>query len=301
MVNIFSKSVKISVKGVNQSRFLTEMAKSGVMVKKVKKSADNIMTFIIKIKDREKVFAITDKMCYNVTKISPVGVYGAFSSAVKNLGVILGITAFLLLSPLPNFFISDIVIEGNGSVYKQGIIDYLKDNGVEKYAPLLGKDFDELSNQMLIDRDEFSFVSIKKQGSLIIVTAILSEEEPNRLKGQTFDLYATIDGVIKEVKVYKGKALVKVGDAVKKGDLLVTGMVDINGVTVSSNVYATVTLSTQKTLEFYSNNKDFEGELSTYIKSEYGNNAKYTITKKQEKNGFVYVAVVEEFFAIVAD
>ena len=50
-----------------------------------------------------------------------------------------------------------------------------------------------------------------------------------------------------------------------------------------------------------SKNNDFEEELSTYIKSEYGNNAKYTITKKQEKNGYAYFVSVEEVLAIVAD
>ena len=110
-----------------------------------------------------------------------------------------------------------------------------------------------------------------------------------------------MDGTIKEIKVYKGKSLVAVGDCVKQGDLLITGAVDINGVTVSSNVYAMVTVVTKKSLEFFSQNKDFDKELSLYIKSEYGNDAEYIITKKQEKNGCTYFVTVSKTVAIVAD
>ena len=110
MINIFTPRLKITVDGLNQSRFLSETAKAGILIKKVVKLSEKSMTFIIKRFDCEKVFAITDKMCYNVTKVAPIGFYALTVSAVKNLGITLGILAFILLSPLSNFVVSDIVI-----------------------------------------------------------------------------------------------------------------------------------------------------------------------------------------------
>ena len=301
MSNLFAPSIKFRVTGFNQSRFLTEVAKSGVSVKKVARYSEKDMSFVIKTKDREKVFAIMDKMCYNITNEIPIGFYGLLISAIKNVGVTVGIIAFLLSSALPNFIISDVVIKGSGRVYQQDILDFLSANGVQKYALSFGKDFDAIANEALINNDGLTFVSIKKSGAQIIVTAIVKEDEPVRLKGDTFNLYSTVEGVVKDIKVYKGTAVVNVGDLVCDGDLLVTGAVDINGVTVSSNVYAMVTIDVKKSLEFFSENKDFEKELSLFIKSEYGDNAEYIITKKQEKNGYAYFVTVSKTVAIVAN
>ena len=301
MSSLFTKRVILTVTGLNQTRFLTEVANAGITIKRVVRYSDREMSFIIKIKDRKKVFAIINKMCYNITNERAIGFYGACLSALKNVGVTIGVVVFLITSVLPNFIISDVVVEGNGNVYKQDILAYLSANGVKKYSLSFGKDFDAIANNALTDSDYLSFVSIRKSGAQIIVTAILKDEDPTRLKGETFDLYSTVDGTIKEIKVYKGKSLVAVGDCVKQGDLLITGAVDINGATVSSNVYAMVTVVTKKSLEFFSQNKDFDKELSLYIKSEYGNDAEYIITKKQEKNGCTYFVTVSKTVAIVAD
>ena len=89
----------------------------------------------------------------------------------------------------------------------------------------------------------------------------MSKESQSALDGNVYELLSDEDGVVESVKVYRGTAVVSVGDAVKKGDLLVGGYAVIKEQTVKVNLLATVTIIVER--EFvYTSNSDGEEETA---------------------------------------
>ncbi|MBQ0111171.1 MAG: sporulation protein YqfD, partial [Oscillospiraceae bacterium] len=80
-----------------------------------------------------------------------------------------------------------------------------------------------LRNKVLSKTDKIGFISFNVIGSRldIEVSEISHPQEKNRLP---CNLVATEDGVVKSLQIAQGTPLVKVGDGVKKGDLLVSGV-----------------------------------------------------------------------------
>jgi len=85
-------------------------------------------------------------------------------------------------------------------------------------------------------------VSLEKHGNTLMVDLALANSQVDRLNSQIYSLYSTVDGVVESLKVYRGTPLVKVGDKVENGALLVDGYMVIKEKTVKINVLASVSV-----------------------------------------------------------
>ena len=75
--------------------------------------------------------------------------------------------------------------------------------------------------------DGVSWMSINPIGTTLSVNISEKVEPPNvQDNTEPCNIVAKCDGVIKNIKVTEGRAVVKVGDAVVKGDVLISGIVE---------------------------------------------------------------------------
>ncbi|MBQ8935563.1 MAG: sporulation protein YqfD [Oscillospiraceae bacterium] len=160
--------------------------------------------------------------------LSPAGEAGLPSFLRRfrfRYGMIAGAVLFVLLLTLFSRFIMVIEIEGNETVSDSAILAGLQNHGfgVGSYGP--GVDVRDLSNEMLLDMEELSFLTVDITG--IRARVIVRETEPvPEIEDDTkyADISAAADGFVVDMNVIAGRPAVEEGQAVLKGDVLISSL-----------------------------------------------------------------------------
>ena len=154
--------------------------------------------------------------------------------------------SFIWMNLLTNYIVDIKIIHSNNGI-RRLLKEELDKNNVKKFS--LAYSFEELDNitkKILADnKNNLEWVSIKKDGMKYIVRAeeriIKSEEVSDKPR----DIVASKDAYITKVISSKGNVLVRQGEYVKKGTVLISGKItlyeDVKGVTsASGSVYGNV-------------------------------------------------------------
>lgn len=154
--------------------------------------------------------------------------------------------SFIWMNLLTNYIVDIEIIHSNSGI-RRLLKEELDKNNVKGFS--LAYSFEELDNitkKILADnKNNLEWVSIKKDGMKYIVRAeeriIKSEEVSDKPR----DIVASKDAYITKVISNKGNVLVRQGEYVKKGTVLISGKItlyeDVKGVTsASGSVYGNV-------------------------------------------------------------
>ena len=154
--------------------------------------------------------------------------------------------SFIWMNLLTNYIVDIKIIHSNNGI-RRLLKEELDKNKVKRFS--LAYSFEELDNitkKILADnKNNLEWVSIKKDGMKYIVRSeeriIKSEEVSDKPR----DIVASKDAYITKVISSKGNVLVRQGEYVKKGTVLISGKItlyeDVKGVTsASGSVYGNV-------------------------------------------------------------
>ena len=144
----------------------------------------------------------------------------------------LSFAAFLIALSLLyslSFFIWDIEFEGNYSYSQESLLTFLQEEGV--YHGILKNRIicDELEQKIRNQFPDITWVSAEISGTRLLVRlkenyGLLTVQEEDNTPS---DLVAEKDGVILEIITRSGVPMVKAGDHVEKGQVLVSGAVPV--------------------------------------------------------------------------
>jgi similar to stage IV sporulation protein len=209
--------------------------------------------------------------------------------------MVIGALCFCVLT----YFLSDVVFalefSGSGSIYKNQVMEFLEQNGVEKYSLFSKIDLKTLEDAVLASNDRLSFVGMERRGNRLEVELVLSSDKVQTLDGNVHALYSDVSGIIESVKVYRGTAVVKVGDNVNKGDLLVDGYVVLKENTIKINVLCAVSVIAEETLEYFSekDGEEEKAELFAQMQTEDKDVLASQTIKIPKDNGYLYIVNVK--------
>jgi len=140
-------------------------------------------------------------------------------------GIFFGIVFSVLLISFMGGYIWNITVVGNNRVTDAGIVDYLAQNGFKTGARWSSTDKENLEFGVMAEFPEVSWISINKLGSLALVEINETRDKPNVADDSKItNVVAQEDGIITHVTALGGWSTVKAGDAVSKGDLLISGI-----------------------------------------------------------------------------
>jgi sporulation protein YqfD len=208
------------------------------------------MYISVNLNQSKNFFAIAKELCYNIEKVREYGKGLPILFLLRNFGLVLGAILFTAIVFLSSNRIFGIEYSGSGKALKHSVQEYLSTRGITVYSKFSDIDLSRLEDEILANNDGLTFVSVEKKGNILSVYAILRKENVNVLKGDCARLVSTVSGVVESVKVYRGTAMVKVGDQVEKGALLVDGFVNVKEQVLTTNVIACVTLKTQRNFTY---------------------------------------------------
>ncbi|MDY3919999.1 MAG: sporulation protein YqfD [Candidatus Limivivens sp.] len=223
-------SVQIRITGQSYDRFLNLCANRNLCLRDLTCDGNSYLA-TISLKEFRSLRPLARKSRTRVRIVRreglPFFLYRYRHRKMLFCGMAFGIFLMFFLS----FFIWDIRIEGNQAQTADVIFDFLKESRVY-FGTLKNRvDCKELAVSMRRRFDNFTWVSVRIQGTQLLIdvqenNSTLTETEENL---PVSDLVAEVDGVIESIITRKGVPAVEPGTEVKKGDLLVSGQIEIIG------------------------------------------------------------------------
>ena len=144
----------------------------------------------------------------------------------KRYGLMLGGLCGAILIFLSGRVVWDVRVSGNERLTSEQVIEELRASGFGVGSRLRDFHAGELENRVLLASNSLSWISIYMDGTVAMVQVLERTAPPQDSPKKPANLIAGADGQIETIELLRGDCLVKVGQAVRAGDLLVSGIYD---------------------------------------------------------------------------
>lgn len=141
-------------------------------------------------------------------------------------GILLGAVLSVLIVFVLTRFVWSVSVVGNTSLEDDYILSAFEGYGVKVGVPISSVDTDAASERALEDITELSWAAVNRKGTVMVIEVRERKNAPKMYDAsKPTNVVASEDGLILNVDILYGKAEVKPGSAVTKGDLLISGII----------------------------------------------------------------------------
>ena len=272
----------VEVKGSSPERLFNLCRKHGIYVWNISKR-DNICCFCILIRDYFRINAMAVK-CRTFPKIKKrIGLPFHVRALLDRRTLLPCFAMFIITLFYLSLFVWSVNVSGQHRYTKEEISEYLSGLGIHRMMWKSRLDADAAEKQMRNDYKDIGWVSVSLEGTDIYVRLLESDLPASAIKtGDYSSLIASEDGVVNSIITRSGTPLVRTGDKVKKGQVLVSGIVeypDDSGEIYKKNpVYADADISLlvkrkyNKSFSMMYDKKEYTGRNKTEWAFVYNNN-----------------------------
>lgn len=218
--------VIIKVEGLTLERFLNLAATNDIYLWDIKRVNYTVLEMKASIEGFKALKEVIKKVGCRVEIIEKKGLPFILYKlrARKMLGF--GILIFLGLIIFLSSFIWNIEVTGNEKIKTQDIIKVLEKENIKSGIIKYNIDKDYTKHFLLDQFDNFSFVSVDIKGTKLIIEVKEQDLPPEKIDIATpCNIVANKKGVIVKVIARNGNAVVRKGDIVDKGDVLISGVI----------------------------------------------------------------------------
>lgn len=224
LMRLFRGCVYIIFSGDNPERMLTLLSRSRLPFWNIKRRSGGIVVCMYAA-HLKKLRSLRRGSGIKVHIIGRRGLPFRLHRYRKRGGFFLGILTFFILNWAASLFVWNIQIEGNLNVPTHRILSYLRSEGITEGTLARSIDCDNVRVRMAVAMEDISWASLSVEGSVLTVS--VHERQPITVPADTpCNLIASRDGVVGDIRALTGRTVVKKGDTVQKGQLLVSGVLE---------------------------------------------------------------------------
>lgn len=238
-INWLRGTVTLEVWGPFLERFFNICAAAGLGLWDVETRAEGRARVTLALWDLRRAGKLAEKAGCETRETGRGGLPALILNYRRRYGMAAGLVALTLLFGVLSRFILVVEVEGNETVSTWEILTALQSEGfgVGSYGP--GVDVRDLSNRMLMEMEELSFLTVNISGIRATVIVREADPVPQVADERAADLAAARDGVIVRLDVTAGRTVVEEGQAVLAGEVLVSGLLTHELGDGSGTVWAT--------------------------------------------------------------
>lgn len=220
--------VIILVEGYFLEKFVNICIRRQILLWDIKRQKNSMMALKVSIKGFKLLRPIARKTGCRVRIVRKRGLPFIINRYRGRKTFILGAAVFIVLFYFMTSFVWTIEVTGNEKVETDLILNELVSMGVKPGVLKYKIDPEDIANSIIIDIRELSWVNVMVKGTKVKVEVAEGVNRPPMVpKEVPCNIVAGKDGVIKSIVVKAGQEAVRVGDTVKKGQLLISGTVPI--------------------------------------------------------------------------
>lgn len=229
LVNWIRGVLTVRIGGVAPERFINLCSNKKIFIWNIR-SIENEIQFQIIAKKYKSLKPIAKKTGIVPQIIKKSGLPFLRHKYRKRYGFFAGAFICALLIYILSLFIWDISILGGTKYTPEAMLNFLKENQV--YAGIRKKKVNcqEIEEAMRLAYKDIGWVSAEIRGTrLIIKITETNMPAPAQKAIAPSHMVATKDAIVKSIITRSGTPLVKEGTVVKKGDILVSGILAVKG------------------------------------------------------------------------
>ena len=234
-------------------------------IKRTKSSNSAIAYANIGIKDYKKISKIAKATKCKVSIKTKKGLPFICNKYKKRKAFfVLFITIAILCIFLSNF-VWNIEIIGNNTIATEEIMKNLEEQGLKLGSFKNTVDTKKIINNMRLKRNDLAWIGINIEGTNATVKVVEADKKPEIVNEEDYcNIVATKEGIIVKVNALNGTPLVKEGDTIKKGSLLIGGWLEgkytgTRYVHANGSVYAKVWYSKKEKIDLKKKKKKQTG------------------------------------------
>lgn len=217
---------RIRIEGFEQQKLLSRCLSGNIMLRKLKIESDISMTAEILNEDWQEFLDLTKK-AYRITILREYGYRPFLLWFLHRKATLAGLLIFFAILFYQANFIAEIRISGYERIEEAQIRQALAELGLYEGC---SKDLDltDVKTKMFQKLDDLTWIGITCKGSLAEVTIVEGTKELKKADRTTpVHIVAQKEGYIEKVIPREGLTMVKDGAFVKKGDIVISGIVPI--------------------------------------------------------------------------
>ena len=216
----------ITVTGRYPERFFNVCAGRNILIWDVFPCSQTVFRCSISNRGFKMLPKIAKKTDVKIKIVKKCGFSTLLKRMKKRKIFVLGVGFFLLLLICLNLFVWKIEIMGCERVSARQVREVLEECGLKVgvFRPYL--DEKKLQNRVLIQMPELAWIWADKSGSKVTVQVKERVPRPELFDKHDFcNIVAEKDGVIESMIVRGGTPVISLGDTVRQGDILVSGLI----------------------------------------------------------------------------
>ncbi len=174
-----------------------------------------------------EIIDVATSLGFEANPCERVGLPFLFEKYKRRYGIMVGLILAWAIIFLSSLTIWDVRIAERSGEDPEKIKMLLKECGLEMGTFLPTLNVRAVENQFLLNNDEYSFLAVNVCGTVANVEIRrASKKGETEDKSQLCDVVASRDGTIISVEAYGGKPVVKKGDNVSEGDMLISSFME---------------------------------------------------------------------------
>lgn len=307
--------VKFSYTGGFREDFINDCYGKGIYLKNIR-SKKNELTAETKIEQYKTLHQIAFSHGGKVKIFKRKGFPFLLSPLNNRWGFFVGIVYLIFFISFMGGFVWNITVSGNNRVTEVKIVDYLAKNGFKIGTRWDHTDKEQLEVSIMAEFEDVAWISINKIGSTASIEINETVHKPDMVNQKKItNVKAAKDGVIVKVEAFGGWAEVQKGDAVAKGDLLISGVreSEVDKKNHYTHAYGrvlaeiddkiSINISRNQDEQISTYSKDYRSlsifgmEIPLYLKKDIGNAAEATDKTYLEINKYrLPVGIIKEHY-----
>lgn len=219
--------VDIVVEGYYIERFINICISKSILLWNLKRDRATILRARVSVRDFRRLKAVCKKTQCRMKIDSKRGLPFILNKYKKRrlfIGLLLIVIIIVII--LSNF-IWNIEVIGNSNIPSEEILEIAKNNGlgVGKFKNSI--ETKNVINKVRLQRDDVAWIGIEIKGTNAIIKIVEASQKPEIINEEEYcNIVADKPGMILKVNAQNGTPLVKEGELVKKGDILIAGWLE---------------------------------------------------------------------------
>ena len=280
--------LKISVEGFYIERFINICRNQKIAIWNIKKKDEAKVYFNIITNDFKNVVKIAKKTQSKIKIEQKKGIPFLLNKYKKRKIFFIFLLILIILIMLSSNFVWNVeIIEENGKKIEN--IEQDIENAGLKIGTLKQKiNTKEIINKIRLERHDVAWMGIELKGTNAIIKLVKTKEKPEIVNDDEYcNIVSDKEGIITKINAADGTANVKVGDVVKKGDILINGWMEgkytgLRYVHAKGEIEAKVWYTKSKTVPLNTTEKQETGNIEEKYKIKI-NNFQINLSKRVSK------------------
>lgn len=225
LINFFKGYIDFSAEGADVEGFLTYCIQNGIEIFDPFKKGF-VFFGKTRLKDYKKLRKPAKKFGIRIKLQKKHGFYFFARKNRLKIGFFAGIIYIAAFCIFMNLFVWNINVKGNEETSAESILKSAKEMGLVKGTFSRSHFVQDIEWYILKENENLASVEINIQGSIANILINEREKEEPMVSDDDIptNLVASRYGVIRKIEVFDGQSAVEIGDAVMKGDLLVSAV-----------------------------------------------------------------------------